>query len=146
MNVNEHHPQPASAMPDAYDRLLGALHGLPDVTRTRETTIRTVPPLGIGGSQVFILQTYRQREVGDTCFLECVGAGGAVRLVLPPSVTAAIARQRDALTSKVRRKTAKASALDRKARGIAPGFLKIARTAKRGRKRAAKPTGEVAVP
>jgi hypothetical protein len=113
-------------MPDAYDRQLSALHDLPDVTKVKATTVRTVPPLGIGGTQVFIVQTYRQRERGDTIFLEVVGVGGAVRLVIPPTVSNTIARQRDALTARSRSQTAKAVAADRKARGIEPGFLKRA--------------------
>lgn len=89
----------SSDMPDAYDRQLSALH------------------------EVFIVQTYRQRERGDTIFLEVVGVGGAVRLVIPPAVSNTIARQRDALTARSRSQTAKAVAADRKARGIEPGFM-----------------------
>jgi hypothetical protein len=46
------------------------------------------------------------------------------RLALPPVVSDVIAPQRDALTDKSRSKAAKANALDRKARGIEPGFKK----------------------
>jgi hypothetical protein len=113
-----------SKMPDAYDRQLAALHDLPDVVKTRPATIRVVPPLGVGGTQVFVVQTYRQRERGDTVFLEVMDQGGSTRLVLPPTVANLIARQRDAVSVKTRRQTAKAQAEDRKARGIAPGFLK----------------------
>jgi hypothetical protein len=83
-----------------------------------------VPTLGIGGSQVFIVQTIRQRERGDTLFVEVMGQSGAVRLALPPEVTAAIARQRDALTDKARSRAATAVAADRKARGEVPAFLR----------------------
>jgi len=86
-----------SKMPDAYDRQLAALHDLPDVVRTKPSTVRTVPPLGVGGSQVFVVQTYRQAERGDTLFVEVMDVDGAKRIVLPPQVTAIIARQRDAL-------------------------------------------------
>lgn len=115
-----------SAMPEYYDRQLGALHGLPDVVKTKPATIRTVPPLGIGGTQVFIVQTYRQREQGDTIFLEMVSSDGAVRLVIPPAVSNVIARQRDALTSKTRSRAAKASADERTAQGIKPAFARRA--------------------
>lgn len=111
-------------MPDAYDRQLATLHDLPDVVKTKPSTIRSVPPLGVGGTQVFVVQTYRQAERGDTIFLEVMGASGAVRIVVPPPVAAAIARQRDALTDQTRSRAAKATAADRKARGIAPGFMK----------------------
>lgn len=113
-----------SNMPDAYDRQLATLHDLPDVVKTKPSTIRVVPPLGVGGTQVFVVQTYRQAERGDTLFLEVMGAGGAVRVVLPPTVVAAIARQRDALTDKTRSRAAKATAADRAARGERPAFLR----------------------
>lgn len=108
---------------DDFDRQLGQLEGLPDTLHTRPSTIRTTVPL-IGSSQTFILQTVRQAERGDTVFLEYVDRSGSTRIVLPPAVTAAIARQRDTLTDKSRSKAAKALAADRKARGIQPGFLK----------------------
>lgn len=113
-----------TGMPDSYDRQLATLHDLPDVVRTKPSTVRTVPPLGIGGSQVFVVQTYRQRERGDTLFLEVMDTGGATRIVLPPAVTAAIARQRDALSKKARSKASKTVAEDRKAQGIQPAFLR----------------------
>ena len=46
------------------------------------------------------------------------------RLALPPKVTDAIARQRDALTAKARSRAAKAQAKARKDAGILPGFMK----------------------
>jgi len=110
-------------MPDAFDRLLGSLHGLPDVTSTKPSTLRTVTPL-LGTSQMFIVQTYRQREKGDTIFLECVSKDGSIRIAIPPQVSEAIARQRDALTGKVRSKVGKATAQARKDRGELPGFMK----------------------
>lgn len=115
-------PEPSGNLPDAYDRQLGALHGLPDVVHTAVSTVRTVPPLGVGGTQVFVVQTYRQRDRGDSIFLEVVGGTGTVRLVIPPAVSAVIARQRDALTAKTRSRAAKATAADRLARGIVPAF------------------------
>jgi hypothetical protein len=77
-----------------------------------------------GQSQLFIVQTYRQREQGDTIFLECVTNEGTVRIALPPQVANAIARQRNALTKITRSKTGKAIAQARKERGELPGFMK----------------------
>ena len=105
-----------------FDRILSGLHGLPDVTHTQPSTIRTVD--FIGTSQTFIICTYRMREQGDTIFLEIVSAEGSTRVVLPPQVADAIARQRDALTAKVRRKHGKRIAEERKARGEQPGFMR----------------------
>jgi hypothetical protein len=118
MNQNE-----SNGMPDQFDRLLGGLLGLPDISSTKPSTIRTVTPI-VGTSQVFIVQTYRQRDVGDTIFLECVNKEGTVRLAIPPAVAEAITRQRDALTGKTRSKAAKINAQARKERGELPGFMK----------------------
>src|SRR2546423_15059292 len=99
--------------------MISALEGLPDVVKVKATTVRTVTPL-IGASQTFIVQTVRQRDVGDHVFLEIVDAGGAVRVVMPPAVADCISRQRDALAKKVRSKVAKRLAQERKDRGELP--------------------------
>lgn len=111
-----------SHMPDEYDRLFGSLDGLPDVTKTKASTITVTPPLGIGGSRTFIVQTIRQKDVGDIVFLQTVGSNGSLRLALLPAVTDAVARQRDALSTLSRKKAGRAAAADRKARGEKPGF------------------------
>lgn len=108
---------------DPFDRILGSLHGLPDITSTKPATIRTMTPL-LGTSEMFIVQTYRQREQGDIIFLECVSRAGTVRLALPPQVADTIARQRDALTGKSRSRAAKANMEARMSRGEVPAFLK----------------------
>src|SRR5262245_59348134 len=89
--------------PDKFDRLIGSLRGLPDVTHTKPTTLAVFTPL-LGLAQTFILQTYRQREIGDTIFLQYVDADTSVRIAIPPEVSDSIARQRDALTTKVRKR------------------------------------------
>ncbi len=83
-----------------------------------------MPPFGVGGTQLYVVQTYRQKEQGDTIFLEHVSETGTMRLVIPPQVSAVIARQRDQLTAKTRSKAAKAVAQGRKERGEIPAFLK----------------------
>ena len=108
---------------DAFDRTIGLLHGLPDVTEVKTSVTRVVPPFGVGGTQLYVVQTYRQREQGDTIFLEHVSETGTVRLVIPPQVSAVIARQREQLTAKTRSKAAKAVAQGRKERGEIPAFL-----------------------
>ena len=119
-------------MADTFDRILGALHGVPDVVSTRETTLRVVVPM-IGAAQTFILQTFRQREIGDTIFLEVVSNETTTRLAIPPAVADAIARQRDALTDKSRSKAAKIKADDRMKRGELPGFMRTGKRGKRGK-------------
>lgn len=106
-----------------FDRAIGALVGIPDVVHSSPTTVRDVTPM-VGDAATFIVQTYRHKEQGETLFIECVDDVGAIRLVIPPKVTAIINRQHDAISKRVRRSAARASAQDRKARGILPGFMK----------------------
>jgi hypothetical protein len=108
---------------DKFDRMMGALDKLPDVTQGKPSTVMTVSPL-IGEAQTFIIRTYRQREVGDTIFLQYVDGDGSIRLVIPPAAADVIARQRDSLGTKVRKKVAREQAQARKARGELPAFLK----------------------
>ncbi len=68
--------------------------------------------------------TYRHPERGDTILVEYVGAEGSFRLAMPPEVADTIARQRDALTTKNRKRGAKQAAETRKAAGIEPAFLR----------------------
>jgi hypothetical protein len=106
---------------DLYDRKIGALVGLPDVVSVKPATLRSVEPL-IGSSETFIIQTFRSKEAGDTIFIERTSAAGHVRLVLPPNVADAIARQRDALTGRVRSTSARERMRERMAAGWKPNF------------------------
>lgn len=108
---------------DKFDRMLGALTDLPDVTQTKPSTVPVISPI-VGDAQTFIVRTFRQRDVGDTIFLEFIDADGGKRFYLPPQVADAIARQRDALSTKNRKKAAKEQAAARKARGEKPAFMR----------------------
>lgn len=108
---------------DLFDKLLGSIHGLPDITSTKPSTVQAISPM-LGCTQMFIVQTYRQKEQGDTIFLQAVSKEGTVRLALPPQVSDAIARQREALTGKSRSRAARANMEARMARGDVPGFMK----------------------
>jgi hypothetical protein len=130
--------EPAYKSPDKFDRAVGALVGLPDVTKTAPTTIVAHTPL-VGEAQTFIIQTFRRRDEGDTIFLVYVDAGGSNRIVIPPAAADAIARQRDALTKKVRKRVAKDAAQARKARGELPAFMN-------GRKKGKRKPSPAAVP
>ena len=79
---------------DKFDRMMGALVDLPDVTKVKPSTVICTSPM-IGASQSFIVQTFRQREVGDTVFIQYIDDAGSVRMVIPPAAAEAIARQRD---------------------------------------------------
>lgn len=107
------------ASPDTFDRLMGALDGLPDVVHVKAATVRVVTPL-VGNAETYIVQSFRQKEQGDVIFIEHVGRRGTTRLVLPAKVADVIARQRDALTTKARKKIARRLAEERKAAGIVP--------------------------
>jgi len=114
---------------DDFDRLLGALTGLPDVTEGKPTTVTTIQPI-IGTSQTFVVRTWRQlerferkgkkgevKDVSrslDTIFIECIRSDGGYRIALPPKVADTIARQREAHVSKSRSKAARANAAERK--------------------------------
>ncbi len=104
---------------DAYDRQLGMIDDLPDVLSTRPSTIVDTTPI-VGLSQTFIVQSYRQREVGDRIFIQYVDSSGTQRIVIPPKVADVIARQRSALTKKSRSKAARESQDGRQ-----PGFMKM---------------------
>lgn len=106
-----------------YDRTIGGLEGLPDVVKTHPSTKRTVTPLA-RTSETYIIQTMRQKDVGDYIFIEMVSGEGSLRIVLPPAIAETIARQRESVIAKVRSKTAKAQAQERKDRGELPAFLK----------------------
>lgn len=110
-------------MANHFDRMLGMLEGLPDVIHAKPTTIRDVVPL-TGDAQTFIVQMVKQKDRGETVFLEHVSAEGTIRIVLPPKVIDTIVRQRDALSGQARSRAAKAQAAERKAAGIEPGFLR----------------------
>jgi hypothetical protein len=107
----------SSALPDTFERQLGMLKGLPDVVETRPTTLRYTEPI-LGTTSTFIVSTVRQKDRGDTIFLEYVDRDGSKRIVIPSNVADTIARQRDALSTMTRKKVARALAQDRKDQGI----------------------------
>jgi len=115
--------QPTYRTVDKFDRIMGALVNLPDVAHTKPSTVVAISPL-IGEAQTFIIQTFRQTEIGDTIFVQYMDGESKIRLAIPPEAANAIARQRDAITTKNRKRAAKAEAAKRKAAGIRPGFMK----------------------
>lgn len=123
---------PDDTRPDSYDRLLGALDGLPGMTSTKPATIVTMTPL-LGTSQTFIVRTFRHAHQDDegttqpaefTIFVQYIEGTTATKIALPPRVADLIARQRDALTTQARTKAAKRAAKTRKDRGFVPTFTR----------------------
>lgn len=122
---------------DKFDRVMGSLTSLPDVTHTTPSTVVASEPL-IGATQTFIVQTFRQidrdgdtSKTRDTLMLQYMDDERSLRLVVPHKAICAILRQHDALGTKVRKKVGREQAAARKARGELPGFMKNARRSKR---------------
>lgn len=63
----------------------------------------------LGHTETWVVKTIRV-DGRDTSFLQRIDGQGGMRLVLPPEVVSAIARQRDTITSVMRRKGAKKAA------------------------------------
>ena len=109
-----------------FDRMTGSLEDLPDVIRTRPSTKTISLPL-VGHSHTYIVQTYRQREEGDTIFLQVISAEGTARIVIPPMVADTIARQRDSLTKRSRSKSGREKMERRMEDGFIPFQVKQAK-------------------
>jgi hypothetical protein len=77
-----------------------------------------------------------------TKFLERWANGKVDRIAIPPHVADTIARQRDSLSTKLRKKIGKANAQARKAQGLKPGFQMSAEE-RAAAKRARRKGGEV---
>ncbi len=121
-----------SKLGDLFDRQMRSFHGLPDVVKTAPTTVRALSKF-YEAAQTFIIQTVRQKDEGDTIFLEYIGAEGSLRVCLPPVVAQTLKRHFDALSTKSRSKAGKMRAEADKAAGIEPGFMqKKARNEQKG--------------
>jgi hypothetical protein len=126
----------ASQMPSKYDRLMGSLADLPDVHVTTPSIIRVLPNFGIGGSETFVVQTFRHSsQKGDTIFLEHTSIDGTVRIAIPAEVANAIARQRERLTFLSRSRAGKLKAEALKERGELPGFMRNPKPRKKAKKK-----------
>lgn len=87
---------------DPFDRLIGKIDGLPDVSKVRPATVQTVMPI-LGNAQTYVVQTYKDRDEGFFVFLQVVSAEGGFRVAIPPQVANTVYRQRDALVKRSRR-------------------------------------------
>jgi hypothetical protein len=137
-------------MPDNFDRLLDQFKGLPDVVRTDQKVTRFMPPMGVGGSETFIVQTIRQRGLAEDAaktakdarskewlFVEHITKDRTVRLVFPPEVCDVIARQRDSLTTKNRKRGARQALETKREKGLRIGNPEALRKARKARGRKA---------
>lgn len=120
METREH--KATVALPsDQFDKLLSRLMGLPNGAHTQPAVVQSID--FYGNTTSFMIQTVRTDE-GATAFITQVNAQGSARYILPPKVLEALDRQRDALTTKIRRRHGKRIAEERKAAGLQPGFMK----------------------
>jgi hypothetical protein len=104
-----------SPLGDAYDQSARKLENRPDTVHAT-ASIKTTSPLGV--VERWTIETYRHPlppkknqkpgvEIrGDTILLEHGSGSEYLRLVIPPDVSDAIARQRDSLTTKNRKRGA----------------------------------------
>lgn len=101
-----------------------------------EASTRVDVPDPFGNVATWVIDLYR---VGSavTAFVQRGSREDYVRLVIPPQVTAAIARHQSALVTKARRKTARRVVADRIARGERVGNPEALKKA-RGKRRRAK--------
>ena len=106
MNSDRPDPITSLAQVDEYDRLQHDYSGLPGGSKTTPAIVQVIPLSPLAGVAEWTVQTIRAADVGDLVFLNRMGAQ-PMRIVLPAKVTAMIARQREALTSKARSRAAR---------------------------------------
>lgn len=81
---------------DKFDRIRGALDGLPGTRKTRPSTVVESMPI-VGNTTTYVVETLRMEDARLICFLQIVDSDGRARLVLPDKVVSAIASQRERL-------------------------------------------------
>lgn len=126
MNDESQHNRPehkvtAQRSSDPFDKMLAGLIGLPNGAHTKPAVVQSID--FYGNATTYIVQTVRTDET-VTAFVTQVSAQGATRSILPSAVLAVIDRQRESITTKLRRRHGKRIAEERKLAGIEPGFMK----------------------
>lgn len=99
---------------DVYSSELRRLRDNPAKMEAKSTTIDLQTFLG--AAETWTVRTLRV-DGRETVFLQCVNAEGGTRHVIPPEVTAAIARQRDVINAISRRRGAQQGVATRVAKG-----------------------------
>jgi hypothetical protein len=122
---------------DAFSRRLRELSDNPGAVRASSTINRAD---FYGRNETWILDTFRI-DGAEVVFLQRVDVDGAIRMVLPEEVTAALTRQRDRAVTSVRRRSARQSVATKRAAGQAvgnPDALRKARSVARKSRKARK--------
>jgi len=122
--MEREHKATASLTKDPFDLTLSSMIGLPNGAHTQPSVVQHID--FYGNTTSYMIQTVRTDE-GVTSFVTQVSAQGSARYVLPQSVLAVLDRQRDSLTTKIRRRHGKRIAEERKAAGLKPGFMNTKR-------------------
>lgn len=104
---------------DQFDRLLSESLGHPNGGHAPAAVVQAVD--FYGNTTQFIVQTVRDAK-GVTVFVSQLNSQGALRYILPPKVLALIDRQRDTVTTQIRRRHGKRIAEERAAAGVVPTF------------------------
>lgn len=90
---------------DVFDKVIGLIDGTPGTRKTRPTTLVSVEAM-LGDAQTYVVQTYKTED-GFYTFVQMIDRRTGARFVLPPKVTQAIYRQREALVKASRSARAK---------------------------------------
>jgi hypothetical protein len=111
------HKATAARTTDPFDRLLSSLIGLPNGAHTKPAVVQSID--FYGNASTFIVQTVRTDET-VTAFVTQVSADGAQRTILPGAVLAVLDRQRESITTKLRRRNGKRIAEERRLAKVSP--------------------------
>lgn len=101
---------------DHFDQMLSRLIGLPNGGHTQPSVVQAID--FYGNTTSYMIQTVRTDD-GPTVFVTQVSASGSQRYILPAAVIRTIDRQRDSVTTQIRRRHGRRLAEER---GPALGF------------------------
>lgn len=114
---------------DAFSVALRAVHDNPGAIGSGSTVhLRDL----LGNAESWIVETFRV-DGKELVFLQRNAAEGGMRLVLPAEVTSALARQRDQVIAKARKRAARQGLATRRERGDQIGNPEALREARRKR-------------
>src|SRR5262245_38257728 len=130
-----HDDTPSALLPrDAFSVTLRNLIDNPGAVRTQS---RIDIADDYGNSQSWLIDTFRIGQQ-TTTLVQRMAADGALRLVLPPQVMAAIGRQDSALVRQVRKRGARQAVATKLAEGQTIGNIDALRKARKARRKKAR--------
>jgi hypothetical protein len=88
----------------------------------------------LGNAETWIVDTFRV-DGKETVLLQRINADGGSRMVIPPAVTGALARQRDQVTTQSRKRGARQAVATRRERGDVLGNVAALAKGRKGKKR-----------